>query len=62
LTLVVGIHGRYITQENSKTILTNMTNQNYDNLFNAEHRDIMIRKHGATEAQWITLEELILTT
>ena len=30
----------------------------YDNLFNAEHRDVMIEKYGSTEAQFTTIEEL----
>ena len=29
-----------------------------DNLFSANHRAAMIRQHGATQAQWITIEEL----
>ena len=32
-----------------------------DNVFNANHRNLMIEKHGATEAQWLTIEELLLT-
>jgi len=31
----------------------------YDNLFNAEHRALMIEKHQGTSAQWITIEELL---
>ncbi len=31
----------------------------YDNLFNAEHRDLMIETYGATSAQWVKVEELI---
>lgn len=33
----------------------------YDNLFNAEHRNIMIEKHGGTAASFVTLEELQLS-
>jgi len=33
----------------------------FDNLFNAEHRQIMIDRYGYTEAQTITIEELLLT-
>lgn len=32
-----------------------------DNVFNANHRNMMIRDHGYTEAMGLTIEELILT-
>jgi hypothetical protein len=31
----------------------------YDNLFNAEHRDLMIEKHGGTMAQVLSVEDLM---
>lgn len=30
----------------------------YDNLFNAEHRDIMVEKHGSSFAAFVSVEEL----
>lgn len=29
-----------------------------DNLFNADHRRVMIEKYGATEAEFVTVEDL----
>jgi len=29
-----------------------------DNLFNADHRRLMIETYGTTEAEWITVEKL----
>jgi hypothetical protein len=31
----------------------------YDNLFNAEHRDIMIERYGGTSAAFISIEDLM---
>ena len=33
-------------------------NQAIDNLFSANHRNLMITHHGGTEAQWATVEQL----
>jgi non-ribosomal peptide synthetase component F len=35
--------------------------QSFDNLFNADHRNAMLEKYGYTEAQTVTIEELMLT-
>ena len=37
----------------------NIASQAVDNLFNANHRNAMIAQHGATSAQWTTIEQLI---
>lgn len=34
----------------------------YDNLFCANHRSAMLEKHGYTEAEWITIEQLMQHT
>jgi hypothetical protein len=31
----------------------------FDNLFSANHRALMIARHGGTEAMWIAVKELI---
>lgn len=43
----------------SMNLATKIYEQGYDNLFSANHRNRMIEKHGATSAQWITIEELL---
>lgn len=36
-----------------------MNNQHYDNLFCANHRAEMQAKYGATEAEFVTIEQVI---
>ncbi len=39
--------------------LSELILKNRDNLFNADHRNLMIEKYGATEAQFIKIEDLL---
>lgn len=47
-----------INQENIMK-LSELILQNRDNLFNADHRRVMIKKYGATEAMFIKIEDLL---
>lgn len=38
--------------------MSKLSAQGRDNLFSANHRNRMIEQHRATEAQWVTIEEL----
>jgi len=41
------------------TMTGRIAEQSRDNLFNADHRNKMIKEYGYTEAQKVTIEDLI---